>query len=149
MSGVPNKHMDSNRPKVGVGVIVLKDGKVLLGERLASHGAGTWAIPGGHLEFGETFEQTAKREVEEETGLTDIEVKGVVSIVNDRVYDKHFVSVGMLVEWKSGEPRVTEPEKSANWTWFPVDALPANIFLPSKGALDNWLAGTIYSQGEK
>jgi 8-oxo-dGTP diphosphatase len=139
--------MEDKRPKVGVGVIVVKDGKVLLGERLASHGAGTWAIPGGHVEFNETFEETAKREVEEETGLTDVEVKGMVSIGNDRVYDKHFVSIGMLAEWKSGEPYAAEPGKAANWTWFPVDALPENIFLPSKGVLENWLASTIYSQG--
>jgi 8-oxo-dGTP diphosphatase len=138
--------MEYERPKVGVGVLVVKDGKVLLGERLTSHGSGTWAIPGGHMEGGESFEETAQREVEEETGLTDVEVKGLVSVSNDRVYDKHFVSIGILVEWKSGEPYPAEPEKSQNWTWFETDELPEHIFLPSKRVLQNWLAGTIYTE---
>ena len=65
----------SSRPIVGVGVIVLRNGLVLLGERIGSHGSGTWALPGGHLEFGETVEQCAAREVLEETGLKLQEVR--------------------------------------------------------------------------
>ena len=56
-------------PQVGVGVLILRDGKVLLGRRKGSHGAGCWSAPGGHLEFGETLEDCAAREVLEETGL--------------------------------------------------------------------------------
>ena len=109
--------MEHDRPKVGVGVIVLKDGKVLIGERLASHGAGTFSIPGGHMEFGESFEETALREVKEETGLTDLEMKDLVCVKSDRIYGKHFVTIGMVAEWKSGEPVAMEPEKAANWAW--------------------------------
>jgi len=137
--------MENERPKVGVGVIVVKDGKVLLCERLASHGAGTYSLPGGHMEFDETFEETARREVEEETGLTDIVVKDLVCVSNDRVYGKHFITIGMLAEWKSGEPAAMEPEKACNWTWYAPDALPANLFLPSKVVLENWMAGKIYT----
>jgi 8-oxo-dGTP diphosphatase len=57
------------RPKVGVGVFIIKDKKILMGKRINSHGEGTWSLPGGHLEFFETFEDCAKREVMEETGL--------------------------------------------------------------------------------
>lgn len=56
-------------PQVGVGVLILRDGKVLLGRRKGSHGAGCWSAPGGHLEFGEAVEDCALREALEETGL--------------------------------------------------------------------------------
>jgi len=137
--------MEHERPKVGIGVIVLKDGKVLLGERTASHGAGTYQIPGGHLEFGESFEETAKREVLEETGVTNIAIRGLVCIKNDRVYDKHFVTIGLVAEWKAGEPVDIEPLKSKNWSWYSPEEMPENLFLPSRAVLEQWKAGTIYT----
>ena len=55
--------------RVGLGIIVLKNGKFLIGQRIGSHGANTWNFPGGHIEFGETFAETAAREVDEEAGV--------------------------------------------------------------------------------
>jgi 8-oxo-dGTP diphosphatase len=57
------------RPLVGIAVIVIKGNQVLLGKRKNSHGSGTWAFPGGHLEFNESIEDCARREVAEETGI--------------------------------------------------------------------------------
>ena len=57
----------SRRPQVGVGVLITKDDLVLLMKRQNSHGDGTWAPPGGHLEYGETPEECAMRETQEET----------------------------------------------------------------------------------
>lgn len=136
--------MEQERPKVGIGALIEKDGTILLGRRLSSHGAGTWQIPGGHLEFGDTFEETALREATEETGLTDLEVEGLLCVINDRVYDKHFVTIGFHLLWKSGEPYAAEPEKSADWQWFSPEALPENIFLPSKGVIEHWKSGRVY-----
>lgn len=136
--------MEKDRPKIGIGAIILRDGKVLLGERLSSHGAGTLMIPGGYLEFGETFEQCAIREAKEECGLDKFSVKGFVSISNDIVYDKHFISVGILLESIEGEPYDAEPEKSTNWKWYDPQNLPENIFLPSKRVLQNWIDGKVY-----
>ena len=125
-------------------MIILKDDKVLLGERLASHGSGTWSLPGGHLEFGETFEECALREAKEETGLTDLSVGDLVCVGNDRVYDKHFVTIGMVATWNSGEPVAAEPHKSKNWTWFSPEEVPDNLFLPSKLVIEAWREGKVY-----
>ena len=62
-------------PRIGVAVIVVKSDRVLLGKRKGAHGAGTWAFPGGHLAFGESFEACAHREVMEETGLSICDLK--------------------------------------------------------------------------
>ncbi len=107
--------MNKERPKIGIGVIILRFGKVLLGERMSSHGAGTFTLPGGHLEFGESFENTARREVKEETGLKKLIIKGVVSISNDLSYNKHYVTVGILTESTKGDPVDVEPTKTKNW----------------------------------
>lgn len=50
-----NHSETEERPKVGIGVIIVRENQILLGERRSGHGAGTFSIPGGHLEFGETF----------------------------------------------------------------------------------------------
>ena len=77
-------------PRLGVAVFILhpssdpdsREAKFLLGQRLGSHGAGTWALPGGHLEFGESFEECTVREIKEETGL-DVQDVGLLTITND------------------------------------------------------------------
>lgn len=61
--------MENNITKVGIGVMIWKDGKVLLGKRKGSHGEGTYAFPGGHMEYMESFTDCVKRELEEECGL--------------------------------------------------------------------------------
>ena len=76
------------RPKVGVGVMILNDNnEVLLMLRHGSHGAGEWAFPGGHLEFGDTIFETAQREVKEETGL-DVTEFELVSVFDKSVISK-------------------------------------------------------------
>jgi len=65
----------SNVVQVGVGVIIIRDDHILLGERTGAHGTGTWALPGGELEMGERIEDCARREVLEETGLELASIK--------------------------------------------------------------------------
>ena len=56
-------NFSNKRPLIGVGVFICKDdNQILLGQRLNSHGAHTWSLPGGHLKFAEQIEQCAKRE---------------------------------------------------------------------------------------
>jgi 8-oxo-dGTP diphosphatase len=138
--------MQNERPKVGIGCVVIKDGKVLLGERLFGHGAGNWMIPGGHLELGESFEKCALREAEEESGLKNLKVIGVCSLWNEIAYEKHYVNIGVLLEWTEREPFSAEPEKSGNWHWHDVHDLPENMFLASRKCIENWQKGGIYNE---
>jgi len=94
-------------PRVGVGVIVVRDGLVLLGQRIGSHGAGTWALPGGHLEFGEAVEQCAEREVMEETGL-QVEVVALGPYTNNVFEEegRHYVTLFVVAKVLTGDPSV-------------------------------------------
>lgn len=59
----------AQHPKVGIGVMIFRDGEILLGKRKGSHGDGEYAFPGGHLEYMESFSDCARREVREECGI--------------------------------------------------------------------------------
>src|SRR5687767_6847471 len=96
------------RPLVGIGVMVLKDGKVLLAKRKGSHGDGDYSMPGGHLEFGESLIDCAIRETKEETGI-EIESIRFVIVSNITYYtNKHYVLIGFVADWKNGTPEVLE-----------------------------------------
>jgi len=119
------------RPRVGVGVLVRRDGKILLGKRRGSHGEGAWAAPGGHLEFQEGLEACARREVHEETNLAVTNVH-VGTITNDIFEDenRHYVTVFMVCDYAGGNLETMEPEKCKEWRWFAWDELPSPLFLP-------------------
>lgn len=123
--------MEKRYPKVGLGVIVVKDGKVLMGKRKGAHGAGTWSIPGGHLEFNETWEECACRECLEETGIAVVNPV-FFAVTNDIMSeeDKHYITIYMRADYVSGEPMITEPEKFVEVGWFDLEHLPEPRFSP-------------------
>ena len=121
--------MDKKIPRIGIGVFVFRNGKFLMGCRRGAHGEGTWSIPGGHLEFGETIEVGAKREVKEETGLGVTNIK-IAGITNDifKEEDKHYITIWVTSEWKNGKPKITEPDKFLDLDWRDFNSLPRNLF---------------------
>ena len=121
-------YSDKPRPKVGVGVILVKDGKILLGKRKGSHGTGCWAAPGGHLEFGETVIECASRELAEETGLKALEVKLGPWVDNIIDGDKHYITLFAFVDQFEGTLELLEPNKCEGWEWFELDKLPSPLF---------------------
>ncbi len=123
--------MEGLHTRVGVGVIVCRDGQVLLGLRRGSHGAGTWALPGGHLEFGEGVAACAQRELLEETALRAHSLRQAPYTVDDFPEErKHYVTLFVEALDVVGEVRNCEPEKCHRWQWFPWNALPNPIFAP-------------------
>ena len=123
--------MKDNDVRVGIGVFIFKNNKFFMQQRQGAHGEGSWSVPGGHLEYGESFEDTARREAKEETNL---EIKNIRfgAITNDHFTkdDKHYVTIWMLSDWASGKEYITEPDKCIGQAWHNFNNLPTPLFLP-------------------
>lgn len=139
--------MQTPNPRVGIGVFVLKDGKFLIQKRQGSHGEGSWSLPGGHLEFGESFEDTARREVKEETNLEITNVR-FAAVTNDIFAEenKHYATIWVLSDWGDGELQNMEPHKCTEQRWVTIEALPEPLFLPWKQLLQSEFLDTIKTQ---
>lgn len=136
--------LNQEKIKVGVGVMIFKEGKVLMGKRKGSHGAGEYSFTGGHLEYLESFEECAKRETLEEAGIKINNIKFQLLTTIDRYSPKYYVHIGMIADWESGEPQVLESEKVENWKWYDLNNLPTPIFYPAEIIIDAYKSGKNY-----
>lgn len=132
--------------KVGIGIMILQESKILLGHRAAKsmdtggiYEPDTWCLPGGKQEYGETIFEGAARETKEETNL-DISEMRVFSAADDIQPGKHFVTVQVIARSCHGELKVMEPEKQDCWQWFDLTDLPENIYSPSKKFIDAYMS---------
>jgi ADP-ribose pyrophosphatase YjhB (NUDIX family) len=118
-------------PRAGVGVIVVRDSRVLLGRRLSEHGFGTWSFPGGKPLPAETVQRCALRELHEETGIVATAPR-LIGLTMDgfprsrEVFRTTFVQV----DGSAAQPVAREPEKTIEWDWFGWDELPQPLFAP-------------------
>ena len=114
------------RPIVGIGVIVLRDDAVLLVRRGKPPNVGSWTLPGGAQEVGETMEAAARRELREETGIEvgPLYLAAAVDSIRrddeDRV-QYHYTIIDFCACWLAGEPHAATDVTEA--VWAPVDAL--------------------------
>lgn len=132
--------------KTGIGVIILRDGKVLMGKRINSH-APKFSIPGGHLEEGERFEEAAIREVKEETGITINNPKVIAVTNNLETYKEegiHYASIILLATDFSGEVKTMEPHKCEGWNWHDPKCVPQPHFDASKKGIQCFLENKFY-----
>jgi 8-oxo-dGTP diphosphatase len=135
---------------VGLGVLILKNRKILLGKRSEDPTKsdselqleGSWTMPGGKIEYGEGFKECAKRETMEETGIVLKSVK-IICVNNDKNEHAHFVTVGAFSDDFLGEAKVMEPDEITEWKWFSLNDLPKNMYFPSKRLLECYLENKV------
>lgn len=138
----------------GCGVLIIdNNNRLLMGRRnddplLADselREEGTWTLPGGNIEYGETFEEAGVREIKEEC---DLDVKAedieVICVQTDKNEHAHYVSVGMKCKKYSGEIKAMEPDEITTWAWFDLNDLPKNIFSPSLKTILCYMQNTFY-----
>jgi 8-oxo-dGTP diphosphatase len=109
-----------DHPRVGVGAVVLKEGRVLLVRRRVAPNCGLWAIPGGGLKLGETLREGAEREVLEET---EIKIRAREQIYTGDLVDRdaegrvrfHYVVIDFAADYVSGEVNGSDDALEARW----------------------------------
>lgn len=139
------------KPGVGVGVMIIKDNKILLGlrnpnkEKASSelNGQGTWTMPGGKVEYMEKLIDAAVRELKEETDLNAKSLE-LFSISDDMTDTAHYVTVGFIVKDYDGEVKTMEPETVMEWKWFDLNELPSKIYKPSQICIERYKENKIY-----
>jgi ADP-ribose pyrophosphatase YjhB (NUDIX family) len=112
-------------PRVGVGAIVLHEGRVLLVKRGRAPALGIWSVPGGLVDLGETTVDAARREVEEECGL-QVRIAGLVGVLDRVTRDAedrvryHWVLVDYLAFPESNDT-ITAGSDAAEARWVTLD----------------------------
>ncbi len=133
---------------IGCELLVRKGDQLLLGLRgKACFGAGTWALPGGHLEFGEKLIDAAQREALEELGVkisaNDMRLASIVDGIEPN--GPHYIHFSFEVIDPSWQPRIMEPDSCDEWRYFDIHDLPDNFFPPHTDIVHNYLNGTLYN----
>lgn len=139
-------------PIVGVGIMILDcENRVLLGHRIKSGETPSWCFPGGKVDAQESLEQSAAREIFEETHLSlssDL-LKPVIVLLN-RENPRVNMTTGLYIQLQSDEIKadlkVTEPHIFESWQWFDLNELPCPLFPETEAMLQYWMQQTVNEQ---
>lgn len=120
---MPRKRLYPDQPIVGVGGVIVNDGKLLLEKRKNEPGRGRWTIPGGLVDLGETLENAVMREITEETCLECAieQVPELIDVVDNIDLDEqgrvkyHFVIIDYFVKVKSLIFKVASDAEDLAW----------------------------------
>ena len=117
------KRLYPKKPLIGVGAVIVCNGRILLEKRKGEPGKGKWSIPGGLVELGERAEQTVIREVREETNL-EVENPELIDVVDSITFDDdgrikyHFVIIDYFVKLKGGTIKAADDAAELKWVPF-------------------------------
>jgi len=117
------KRLYPKKPLIGVGAVIVCNGRILLEKRKGEPGKGKWTIPGGLVELGERAEQTVIREVREETSL-EVENPELIDVVDSITFDDdgrikyHFVIIDYFVKLKGGTVKAADDAAELKWVPF-------------------------------
>ena len=121
-------------PRVGCGAAIVRDGRLLLVKRLTPPESGSWSLPGGKVEFGESLASAVAREIREELGV-EIAIERPLTVVETPNVDgQHWIAPVYLARLAAGEPRNCEPDKHDFIEWFPLDRPPAPLSAAARDA---------------
>ncbi len=125
---------------VGCGAFIINEKEqLLLQQRNKEPEKGCWCIPGGKVEWMETFEDAVKREVKEECDV-EITVEKLLGVCDHIVKNEkqHWVSPSFLCRIIEGEPKIMEPSKHVDMKWFDLNNLPQKITITTQHAIKSY-----------
>ena len=128
--------------RLGGGVVLLRDGKFLLGYQIRSYEKPCWGTPGGKVNDKHcSIIEAMKKEVYEETGINVRSLKKL-TWYEDVIEENDLIGFQFYTEEFDGEARVMEPEKCKEWKWFDIESLPEKLTdsvqrLVDEGLLEN------------
>ncbi|MFC1629717.1 NUDIX domain-containing protein [Patescibacteria group bacterium] len=144
--------MQKERFKViaSVYLVLIRDNKILLSRRYnTGYFDGYYSFPAGHLDGKETLKQGVVREVKEEIGIildpADLEL---IHVMNRKMPNNERVDFFFAIKKCHGEPKIMEPDKCDDLSWFKLNNLPQNIVPYIKQAIDSFQKNIIYSERE-
>jgi 8-oxo-dGTP diphosphatase len=138
----------SNHIKIGCEAYIERKGVLLLGKRGNVYGKGTWALPGGHVEYMERADATLIRELNEEMGITVTPRDLVLLAVTDDLTPDtgtHYLHLTFRVDIGDQQPALCEPEACGEWRWFPLNQLPEALFPPHQKIFATIASGDHYA----
>jgi 8-oxo-dGTP diphosphatase len=136
--------MTKQSPGINVDILVIKNGKVLLGlltKKWMYQGKKVYGVPGRDIRFGEKIGETVRRNIKEEFNCNVINYK-IICVNSNYALGNHYIGIGVIAEI-DGEPKNLIPEDWEKWEWFDEKELPTNLFPATKNLLDCYLQNKV------
>lgn len=106
--------------------IILKNAQILLVKRAIYPFVGSYELPGGHVEYGETVENAIKREMKEELGIS-VKIKKLIGVYSNLKRDPRYHTVAIVYLLKKGKGKIRLSKEASEFKFFPLQGLPRKI----------------------